>query len=155
MGSGCPRLAAERSRGSWYLPLELGTGTDGRRRRVYRGGFATRKSALEALARLRGPARSPLTVGEWPARWPATTRAPSTVAGYADVSRYLNPLLDRPLLAELSMAHVKEMFQIITREHRESERRLKAATLDRIRATLRAPPNGTLRAAPNATLRQV
>jgi hypothetical protein len=62
-------LAAERSHGSWYLRLELGTGTEGRRRRVRRGGFATRKSAQEALLRLRGPAGSPLTVGEWLARW--------------------------------------------------------------------------------------
>jgi len=58
-----PRLAAERSHGNWYLRLELGTGTDGRRR-DRRGGFRTRKSAQDALARLHGTAGSPLTVDE-------------------------------------------------------------------------------------------
>jgi hypothetical protein len=148
MGRRCPRLAVERGHGSWYLRLELGTGTDGRRRRVRRGGFATRKSALEALARLRGPASSPLTVAEWLERWLENhPGAPSTVAGYTDhVRRYLTPLLGHLLLAELAVAHVEEMFQIITREHKEAGRRLKAATLDRIRATLRAALNAALRA---------
>lgn len=65
MGGRCPRLAAERGHGSWYLRLELWIGMDGRRRRVRRGGFPTRKAALEALVWLRGPAGSPLTVAEW------------------------------------------------------------------------------------------
>ncbi|TDB95190.1 site-specific integrase [Actinomadura sp. 7K534] len=38
------------------------------------------------------------------------------------------------------------MFQVITREHQAAGRRLSAATLDRIRATLRAALNATLRA---------
>ncbi|GGT74244.1 hypothetical protein GCM10010177_35230 [Actinomadura citrea] len=67
-------MAAERSHGGWYLRLELGTGTDGRRRRVRRGGFQTRKSALEALVRLRGPAGSPLTVAEWLRRASSSAR---------------------------------------------------------------------------------
>jgi hypothetical protein len=115
-------LAAERSHGSWYLRLELGAGTDGRRRRVRRGGFRTRKAALEALARLRGPSGSPLTVANWLQRWLDDHQgAPSTVRGYADhVRRYLNPLLGHLLLAEVSVAHVEEMFQIITREHQDA-----------------------------------
>jgi integrase len=148
MGGRCPRLAAERSHGSWYLRLELGTGTDGRRRRVRRGGFPTRKTALEVLARLRGPAGSPLTVAAWLQRWLENHRgAPFTVAGYTDhVRRYLDPLLGHLLLAELSVAHVEEMFHVITREHRDAGRRLTAATLSRIRATLRAALNAALRA---------
>lgn len=140
MGSRCPRLAAERSHGSWYLRLELGTGTDGRRRRVRRGGFRTRKSALEALVRLRGPAGSPLTVAEWLQWWLDNHQgASSTVTGYADhVRRYLTPLLGHLLLAEVAVAHVEQMFQVIIREHQAAGRRLSAATLDRIRATLRA-----------------
>ncbi len=148
LGSRCPRLAAERSHGSWYLRLELGTGTDGRRRRVRRGGFRTRKSAEAALVRLRGPAESPLTVAEWLRRWLDNhPGAPSTVTGYADhVRRYLSPLLGHLLLAEVSVAHVEKMFQVITREHQAAGRRLSAATLDRIRATLRAALNAALRA---------
>jgi hypothetical protein len=120
--------------------MELGSGGDGRRRRVHRGGYPTRRSAEEALIRLRGPAGSPLTVAEWLRRWLENHQgAPSTVTGYADhVRRYLNPLLGHLLLAELSVAHVEEKFQIITREHKDAGRRLSAATLDRIRATLRA-----------------
>ncbi|XRQ08826.1 hypothetical protein ACN3XK_72060 [Actinomadura welshii] len=56
------------------------------------------------------------------------------MAGYTDhARRYLTPLL-----AEVSVAHVEEMPAVITREHQEARRRLKTATLDRIRATLRA-----------------
>ncbi|GAA2277770.1 hypothetical protein GCM10010402_37910 [Actinomadura luteofluorescens] len=71
---------AERSHGSWYLRLELETGTDGRRRRVRRGGFTSCKSAEAALVRLRGPAGSPLTLAEWLQRWLDNHQgAPSTV----------------------------------------------------------------------------
>ncbi|WP_344591420.1 site-specific integrase [Actinomadura vinacea] len=97
--------------------------------------------------RLRGPAGSPLTVSEWLRRWLENhPGAPSTVGGYADhVRRYLNPLLGHLLLAELSVVHVEEMFAVIAREHEQAGRRLTAATLDRIRATLRAALNAALR----------
>jgi hypothetical protein len=40
------------------------------------------------------------------------------VTGYADhIRRSLSPLLGHLLLAELSVAHVEEVFQVITREH--------------------------------------
>ncbi|XVQ07247.1 hypothetical protein ACQP1W_32125 [Spirillospora sp. CA-255316] len=45
-------------------------------------------------------------------------------------------MLGHLLLGELSVAHVQEMFAVIEREHQEARRRLMAATLDRIRATL-------------------
>ncbi|TDC63555.1 site-specific integrase [Actinomadura sp. GC306] len=87
-------------------------------------------------------------MAEWLRRWLENHQgAPSTVAGYADhVRRYLDPLLGHLLLAEVSVAHVEEMFQVITREHKNAGRRLSAATLDRIRATLRAALNAALRA---------
>src|SRR5688572_20078550 len=69
VGGSCPRLARERSHGSWYLRLELGSGPGGSRRRVRRGGFPTRKAAEEELRRLRGPTGGRLTVAEWLARW--------------------------------------------------------------------------------------
>jgi hypothetical protein len=52
-GRTCPKLLPGRRHGTWYLRLELPSGLDGRRRRIRRGGFATRKAAVEALARLR------------------------------------------------------------------------------------------------------
>jgi hypothetical protein len=69
MGSSCLRLATERGHGSWYLRLELGAGLEGRRRRVRRGGFPSRRAATDALRRLRGPTRRPVTVAEWLSHW--------------------------------------------------------------------------------------
>ncbi|TDB85772.1 hypothetical protein E1264_20060 [Actinomadura sp. KC216] len=86
-------------------------------------------------------------MAEWLQRWLDDHQgAPSTVTGYTDhVRRYLSPLLGHLLLAEVSVAHVEEMFAVITREHQETGRRLKAATFDGIRATLRAALNAALR----------
>ena len=69
-GSGCPRLSVGGRHGGWYIRLELSAGADGRRRRVRRGGFLTRKAAEEALACLRTPGHCDedtglVTVGEW------------------------------------------------------------------------------------------
>ena len=52
LGGGCPRLAGGRH-GSWYVRLELPAGLDGRRRRIRRGGYPSRKpgSAQESAAR--------------------------------------------------------------------------------------------------------
>src|SRR4051794_12580254 len=88
-GSACPRLSRGGRHGSWYIRLELPPGPDGRRRRVRRGGFPTRKAAEEVLAELRAPGQGDagsglVTVGEWLAYWLATrNRASSTVRGYA------------------------------------------------------------------------
>ena len=70
----------------------------------------------------------------------------STVTGYADhARRYLEPHLGRILLAELSVAQVEEMFTAIARDHRAVGRPLTAATVQRIRATLRTALNAALR----------
>lgn len=50
-GPTCPKLASGRRHGSWYVRLELPVGSDGRRRRIRRGGFGSRKAAEAALAR--------------------------------------------------------------------------------------------------------
>ncbi|MFC4049278.1 Arm DNA-binding domain-containing protein [Actinomadura syzygii] len=96
LGAGCPKLGAGRRHGSWYVRLELPVGSDGRRRRVRRGGFGTRKAAEEALARLGKPSGAGgglLTVGAWLAQWLATrTGAASTSKNYGHhVRRYLTP----------------------------------------------------------------
>jgi hypothetical protein len=59
MGARCPRLAAERSHGSWYLRLELGAGTDGRRRRVRRGGLTEYRRRVRLRGGRRGNAAMP------------------------------------------------------------------------------------------------
>ncbi|MFD0855607.1 Arm DNA-binding domain-containing protein, partial [Actinomadura adrarensis] len=151
-GSACPKLSRGGRHGSWYIRLELPKGPDGRRRRVRRGGFATRKAAEETLARLRAPGNPEtgtgvVTVGEWLAHWLATrTRASSTVRGYAShVRLYLVPHLGGLLLAGLSHAHVQAMFTAIVRDHEVKGRPIAAATLNRIRATLRTELNAAIR----------
>jgi integrase len=152
-GRGCPRLAAGGRHGSWYVRLELPAGLDGHRRRIRRGGYPSRKAAESVLARLRTPrpgdtgARM-LTVGDWLAHWlvTKTATAPSTVRGYAaHVRLYLGPYLGEVLLAELTTGHVQAMVAAIIRQHHALGTPVSAATLTRIRATLRAALNAAIR----------
>jgi len=152
-GRACPRLATGGRHGSWYVRLELSAGLDGHRRRIRRGGYPSRKAAEAVLARLRAPrpgdtgARM-LTVGDWLAHWlvTKTATAPSTVRGYAaHVRLYLGPYLGEVLLAELTTAHVQAMVAAIIRQHHALGTPVSAATLTRIRATLRAALNAAIR----------
>jgi len=152
-GQACPRLAAGGRHGSWYVRLELPAGLDGHRRRIRRGGYPSRKAAVAVLARLRAPrpgdtgARM-LTVGDWLAHWlvSRTATAPSTVRGYAAHCRlYLTPYLGEVLLGELTTPTVQAMFAAIIRQHHALGTPVSAATLTRIRATLRAALNAAVR----------
>ena len=123
-------------------------------RRIRRGGYPSRKAAAAVLARLRvprpgDPGGRMLTVGDWLAHWlvSRTSPAASTVRGYAaHVRLYLVPYLGQVLLAELSAAHVQAMFTAIIRQHQALGSPVSAATLSRIRATLRAALNAAIRA---------
>ncbi|MGP4027451.1 hypothetical protein [Actinomadura sp. 3N407] len=54
----------------------------------------------------------------------ASIAAGPRTTGYADhARRYMNPLLGHLLVAELSVAHVEEVFAVIEREHRQAGRR--------------------------------
>ena len=124
----------------------------GDRRRVRRGGFASRQAAVAALEALSGPALGPesgLQTGEWLERW-LTSRVSlraSTSRGYAaHVRGYLVPYLGGIPLAELSPADVQEMFTAIIRGDAALGRPVSAATLRRIHATLRAALNAAVRA---------
>jgi hypothetical protein len=77
---------AVRERRETRRRLEL----DGHRRRIRRGGYPSRKAALEVLARRRSPRPGDgtdgvVTVGDWLAHWlvSRTSPAASTVRGYA------------------------------------------------------------------------
>jgi integrase len=152
LGRRCPRLAGSRH-GSWYLELALPAGPDGRRCRIRRGGYTSRAAATAVLARLRGPRHGDqrggvLTVGDWLAHWLASRTSPatSTMRGYATHARlYLVPYLGPVLLGELSAGHVQAMFTAITRQHQELGSPVTPATLNRIRATLRAALNAAVR----------
>ncbi|MFI0351100.1 Arm DNA-binding domain-containing protein [Actinomadura sp. 9N407] len=93
----------------------------GRRRRIRRGGFRTRKAAEEALAQLCRPSGPGglLTVGDWLGQWVATcSGAVSTVSDNAcHIRRYLAPYLGRVVLAELSVVHLQMMSAAIARRH--------------------------------------
>jgi integrase len=89
-----------------------------------------------------------LTVGDWLAHWlvSRTSPAASTVRGYtAHVRLYLAPYLGQVLLAELSAGQVQAMFTAIIRQHHALGTPMSAATLTRIRATLRAALNAAIR----------
>jgi hypothetical protein len=117
-------LSAGGRHGSWYVRLELPAGLDGRRRRIRRGGYPSRKAALDVLGRLRSPKAGGMvgvvTVGDWLAHWlvSRTSRAASTVRGYAaHVRLYLRPYLGEVLLTELTVGQVQAMFTAIIRQH--------------------------------------
>jgi integrase len=90
-----------------------------------------------------------MTVGRWLAHWLDSRAAPrySTLRGYAShVRLYLEPCLGQILLADLSTAQVQAMFTAITRQRAAEGRPVTAATLARIKATLRAGLNAAIRA---------
>jgi integrase len=61
------------------------------------------------------------------------------------VRLYLSPYLGAMLLAELSVAQVQAMFTAIARRHETEGKAATPATLNRIRATLRAALNAAIR----------
>jgi integrase len=150
LGARCPRLSS-RVHGAWYFSLELPSPA-GDRRRVRRGGFASKTAAVMALEALASPAPGPgqgVRTGEWLERWLASrvSLRASTTRGYAaHVFGYLVPYLGDILLAELSPGDVQAMFTAIIRGDAALGRPVSAATLRRIHATLRAALNAAVRA---------
>jgi integrase len=150
LGARCPELRSRRH-GTWYFSVELPSPARDRRR-VRRGGFASRQAAAAALDALSGPGLGPelgLRTGEWLERWLASrvSLRVSTSRGYAaHVRGYLIPYLGGISLAEVSPADVQAMFTAIIRGDAALGRPVSAATLRRIHATLRAALNGAVRA---------
>jgi hypothetical protein len=148
----CPRLR-ERGHGSWYFRVEMPRSHDGRRRQLRRGGFSSRQAAQRARDYLRNPATnepSPLTVStaQWLQLWLDTRLglARSTLRCYSHhVRDYLIPYLGGTLLRELTQARVQAMFTALIRTHGAAGRPLRAGTLQRIHATLRAALNAAVR----------
>ncbi|MCP3017356.1 site-specific integrase [Nocardiopsis dassonvillei] len=91
---------------------------------------------------------SVVTVAVWLERWLATrTRLrPLTRIGYAEhIHRYLIPHLGDVPLEELTPARVREAFEHIAQYTASAGAPLSAATVQRIRATLRAALNSAVR----------
>jgi hypothetical protein len=85
-----------------YLRLDLPTGPDGRRRRIRRGGSASPRAAVAALAAIRGPDGAEpgrtITTVDWLEHWLASRTSPaaSTIRSYAGhVRLHLKPYLGR------------------------------------------------------------
>jgi len=149
LGARCPGLASA-GHGSWYFSAELPS-SSGERRRVRRGGLASREEAVAALAALtsRVAPEPGLTTGEWFRRWLASRvslRASTRRSYGAHVRGYLVPYLGGIPLAALSAGDVQDMFTVIARDESALGRPVSAATLHRVHATLRAALNGAVRA---------
>jgi integrase len=150
LGARCAKLGWQRH-GSWYFSADLPS-APGERRRVRRGGFATRAAAVAALEALTSPAAGTargLVTGEWLERWLASrvSLRASTSRGYAaHVRIYLVPYLGGIPLADLSPGEVQGMFTAIICGEAALGHPVSAATLHRIHATLRAALNAAVRA---------
>lgn len=150
LGTRCPGLRSP-EHGTWYFSTELPSAA-GQRRRVRRGGFATKTAAAAALGALEPPAAGPapgLSTGEWLGRWleSRVSLRESTARSYtAHVRGYLVPYLGGIPLAALTAGDVQAMFTAIIRDETALGRAVSAATLHRIHATLRAALNGAVRA---------
>ena len=150
LGASCLGLRSA-EHGSWYFSADLPAAA-GQRRRVRRGGFATRAAAVAALEALASPVAGPdpgLSTGEWLGRWLASRvslRASTSRSYAAHVRGYLVPYLGGIPLAALTAGDVQAMFTAIIRHETALGRPVSAGTLHRIHATLRAALNGAFRA---------
>jgi hypothetical protein len=149
MDGSCPRLA-ERDHGSWYFDCAVPSPT-GRRERVRRGGYATRRDAAAArdgLIERSSSAVDVWTVRQWLRYW-LTTRTslrPTTLRSYTcHVEAHLIPHLGRLGLTELTARHIAAMVATLANTASRTGRRPTPATLHGIRATLRAALNAAVR----------
>jgi integrase len=152
LGGRYPRLANP-AHGSWYFAVQIPT-TGGRRRRLRRGGFASAGAAIAARDRVLadtavGAVGHGWTVARWLRHWLATLPMqvrPSTVASYrAHIEDHLVPHLGRCTLAGLTVRRLEAMFAAIAARPTRYETAVTAATLQRIRATLRRGLNVAIR----------
>jgi len=148
----CPHLP-ESGHGSWYYAVQVTT-VGGRRARQRQGGYPTREAALAARqAVLDAPAEQTTaaawTVARWLRYWLRLVEAnlrPSTVHSYrGHCDRYLIPALGRLSLAELSGRRLQSCFDLLARRRTRNGTPLAAASVDRIRATLRSALNTAVR----------
>jgi integrase len=146
----CPRLREARHHGAWTFVVDLGTGPDGRRRQVRRGGFATKAEAARELTRLKGHVvegtyadAGRLTVATFLTGWLAAKSAagtrPKTMASYVShVDRFLTPRLGHLRLSALRAQHIEALLREIAEGNAERARPIGPTTLRRVHATIRS-----------------
>jgi integrase len=128
-------------------------GLQGRRERIRRGGYPTRREAIAArdsLIRpeLDGRSTQGWTVARWLRYWliSRTSIRPSTLRSYQHhVDAHLIPHLGRLQVSELTGRHVAAMFRTLAATDTGRGRPPTPGTLHRIRATLRAALNAAIR----------
>jgi integrase len=152
LGSHCP-LLTDPNHGTWYYAIQVPT-VGGRHARQRRGGYPTRAAALIARqTTVDIPAQQACaqawTVTRWLRFWLQTVESqlrPSTLHGYHDhIHRYLSPTLGRLTLHELTARRIQTGFDLLARHRTRQGHPIAAATLDRIRATLRSALNAAVR----------
>ena len=150
MSSRCPQLS-ERGHGSWYFDCAVPV-LPGKRERVRRGGYLTRREAVAARDALLGDGNTATaegwTVERWLRYW-LTTRTrirPTTLRSYqVHVENHLIPHLGRIRLSELAGRHITDMITSLAATDNRYGRAPTPSTLHRIRATLRSALNAAIR----------
>jgi site-specific recombinase XerD len=124
----------------------------GRRGRLRRGGYLTRREAIAARDTLLGDGDTVTAEGWTMQRWLRywlTTRTkirPTTLRSYEiHVERHLIPHLGRIRLSDLTGRHITDMITTIGATTNRYGRTPSPSTLHRIRATLRSALNAAIR----------
>ncbi|MEV6598297.1 site-specific integrase [Actinoplanes sp. NPDC051346] len=142
---------AERGHGSWYFDCAVPV-LPGRRERLRRGGYPTRREAIAARDALLGDGITATVEGwtmeRWLRHW-LTTRTrirPTTLHSYRiHVENNLIPRLGRLRLSELTGRHITDMITTIGATNNRYGRTPTPSTLHRIRAILRSALNAAIR----------
>lgn len=167
LGAACPKLRRSDGtwnprHGTWWFTLELEAGLNGKRKRIRRGGFASREEAQAARddarnAERRGADPSLRTMtGRYLTDWieRRVDMKPTARRTYRiTIGTYLVPLLGHVELSQLRPAHIEGMFTTIRdwnaklaagKPVRKHQRHVGPASMQRIRSVLRKALNVAL-----------
>ncbi|MEV0257763.1 tyrosine-type recombinase/integrase [Streptomyces sp. NPDC050732] len=127
LDANCPKLS-QKGHGTWYFYFELEAGEGGKRRRVRRGGFATKIDAKKKAKELYDAATagtdvlSDETCGDFFLRWIKAKKslARTTRHGYEEhINLYLLPHLGHIKRRDLKVRHLDKMYDAIEKENAE------------------------------------
>jgi integrase len=143
------RRACKKDHGSWYYVVDLGRGSDGKRRQERRGGYHTRDEAEEAMAAViktigegTHAHDGRLTVGEFLDHWltdkVAAGLRPTTERSYRQHIRdHLTPQLGNLRLRDLRPNHVAALLRTVA-QGQPGKPAPGPASVRRVHATLRS-----------------
>ncbi len=151
IGVRCPRLT-QRGHGSWYFRCYV-RDLCGWSVQVRRGGFSSEAAARAARAQTLSESREHFagrtwTVGRWLRYWLTTRHSirPTTLHSYTvHVEKFLIPAIGGLKLAEVTGRHLTSVFAELAAGTTPTGQPRSVATVQRIRATLRAAFNAAIR----------